>query len=352
MTGGLCQYKYTQHESLRRKAMSRTISSEGELIATYLAPLTRRMPGALGLQDDCAVLVPPPGTELVVTTDAVAAGVHFFEADSPRDIAWKALAVNVSDLAAKGAVPLAYQMALSFPEAPAHEWLAGFAAGLDEAQSALGLGLLGGDTDKRPGPLTITITAFGYVPKGRMVLRSGTKPGDVILVSGTLGDSALGLKLRYAPDLAGQWNLDLAAAQHLAKRYLRPEPRLALGPALRDTASASMDISDGLAKDLERLCKASKVSARVDLSQVPLSAGVKAALAANPALLSSVVSGGDDYEILCTVPAANVAAFQAAAEACGVAVQPIGTVSAGSGVVLEGHDGVAMPMGRSGWDHF
>lgn len=332
--------------------MPARVTSEGELIQTYLAPLSRRMPGALGLQDDCAVLVVPPGSELVVTTDAVAAGVHFFDTDAASDIAWKALAVNVSDLVAKAAVPLAYQMALSFPQAPSHEWLAGFAKGLDQAQAAFGLGLLGGDTDKRPGPLTITITAFGAVPKGRMVLRSGAQAGDLIFVSGTLGDSALGLKLRHAPDLANTWKLDKKAIALLANRYLRPEPRLALGAVLRDYASASMDISDGLAKDLERLCKASRVAAHIKVSSLPLSAAAKSAVAAGAELYKSVVSGGDDYEILCTVPADRAATFADAARARGVPVTSIGTVSAGSGLVLDGLDGVAIQLDATGWDHF
>jgi thiamine-monophosphate kinase len=328
------------------------VNSEGELIQTYLAPLSRRMPGALGLQDDCAVLVVPPGTELVVTTDAVAAGVHFFENDAAGDIAWKALAVNISDLAAKGAEPLAYQMALSFPEAPSHDWLAGFAKGLDQAQSAFGLGLLGGDTDQRPGPLTITITAFGHVPKGRMVLRSGAQEGDIVFVSGTLGDSALGLKLRNAPDLANSWKLNRAGVDHVSRRYLRPEPRLALGAALRDCASASMDISDGLAKDLGRLCQASRVAANVKLPLVPLSAAAKSAIAADAGLYKGIVSGGDDYEILCTVPPDRTAVFAAAAAASGVPATSIGTVSAGSGLVLEGLDGVPIQLDVAGWDHF
>jgi thiamine-monophosphate kinase len=214
------------------------------------------------------------------------------------------------------------------------------------------LGLLGGDTDKRPGPLTITITAFGAVPKGRMVLRSGAQAGDLIFVSGTLGDSALGLKLRHAPDIANTWKLDKKAIVHLVNRYLRPEPRLALGAVLRDYASASMDISDGLAKDLGRLCQASRVAAHIKVSSLPLSAAAKSAISADAGLYKSVVSGGDDYEILCTVPADREAAFADAARARGVPVTSIGTVSAGSGLVLDGPDGVPIQLDVTGWDHF
>ena len=201
------------------------------MIQTYFAPLAAGLPGAHGLLDDCASLPPRAGEDLIVTTDAIAAGVHFFPDDAAGDIAWKALAVNVSDLAAKGATPAAYVMALAFPEQPEPEWLRAFSHGLAEAQAAFGIKLAGGDTDRRPGPLAITITAFGYVPAGRMVRRATAGPGDSIFVSGTIGDSALGLQLRRDAELAARWGLDQAAAQALIARYLRPEPRVALGPA-------------------------------------------------------------------------------------------------------------------------
>lgn len=328
------------------------VISEGELIQTYLAPLARRMPGALGLIDDCAVLVVPPGSDLIVTTDAVAEGVHFFANDNAADIAWKALAVNVSDLAAKGARPLAYQMALSFPQSPSHAWLRDFADGLEAAQSAFGLGLLGGDTDRRPGPLTITITAFGHLPKGQLVLRSGAQPGDSIFVSGTLGDSALGLKIRLDPDAASAWQLDAGAKAHLAMRYLRPHPHLKLGLALIGHASAAMDVSDGLLKDVDRMCRASHVAARLVRAKLPLSPAARAVVTADPAQYTAIESGGDDYEIVCTVPCAQAQAFAAAAAACGVPVTCVGKISAGRGLVLEGADGDAVKVETLGWDHF
>src|SRR6476620_6391259 len=178
-----------------------------EAIIRLLAPLAQGAPGALGLEDDCALLAPAPGSELVLKTDPVAEGVHFLADDAPEDIAWKALAVNVSDLAAKAARPLGYLMALSFPEPPGVAWLARFAAGLQAAQSAFGCHLLGGDTDRRPGPLTITITIVGEVETGRMVRRATARPGDALFVSGTLGDAALGLLLRKDQALAGRWQL-------------------------------------------------------------------------------------------------------------------------------------------------
>ncbi|MEQ1577016.1 MAG: thiamine-phosphate kinase [Hyphomicrobium sp.] len=332
--------------------MTGTIGSESELIQTYLAPLARRTPGALGLSDDCGVLVVPPGVELIVTTDAIAAGVHFLNDDAANDIAWKALAVNVSDLAAKGAVPLAYQMALSFPEAPHHDWLRGFASGLDEAQAAFGIGLLGGDTDRRPGPLTITITAFGYAAKGRMVLRSGARPGDVIFVSGTLGDGALGLQIRLQPAAAVNWHLTSSEAYDLGRRYLRPDPRLRLGPALLDYATAAMDISDGLMKDLSRMCGASHVGARLEIASIPLSQGACTVVTNDPSQMSRIVSGGDDYEILCTVLPENTDGFLSAAHACGIDVARIGTIVPGGGVCLYDADGQPVQLAGAGWDHF
>ena len=321
-------------------------------IIRVLAPLAQGFAGAFGLQDDCAVVTPAPGTELVLKVDPVAEGVHFLSDDAPEDIAWKALAVNVSDLAAKAARPLGYLMALSFPEAPSAGWLSRFAAGLAEAQARFGCHLIGGDTDRRPGPLTVTMTVIGEVERGRMVRRGTARAGDAVFVSGTLGDAALGLALRNKPALAAAWGLTPDEAEHLRRRYARPEPRLALAGALRDHASAAMDISDGLAKDLGRLCAASGCGAAVRFTDVPLAIAAAKALAADPALAQRIVAGGDDYEILATAPAAQATAFQAAAAAAGIPVTSIGLTTAGTGIVIEGRDGQALSLGRSGWDHF
>jgi thiamine-monophosphate kinase len=323
-----------------------------EAIIRYLAPLARCAPGAFGLEDDCALIAPKPGTELVLKTDPVAEGVHFLADDAPEDIAWKALAVNVSDLAAKAARPLGYLMALSFPDAPTADWLARFAAGLQAAQDSFACHLLGGDTDRRPGPLTITISIIGEVEVGRMVRRGTARSGETLFVSGSLGDAALGLALRKNSRLADLWGLPPAEAEHLRRRYLRPQPRLGLGPALRERASAAMDVSDGLAKDLARMCAASSCAARVRLSDVPLSPAASKALAAAPALGPRIVTGGDDYEVLATVPAANADGFQAMATQAGIAVTRIGETLPGTGVIIEGRDGQPLTLDRTGWDHF
>ena len=322
-----------------------------EAIVALLVPLTDGDPGAFGLQDDCALLTPEAGTELVLKTDPVAEGVHFLPGDAPEDIAWKALAVNVSDLAAKGAQPVGYLMALSFPEAPSRRWLTAFAAGLREAQTRFGCRLLGGDTDRRPGPLTVSITVIGAVPQGTMVRRGTARVGDVLLVSGTIGDAGLGLALACDPGLAAAWGLSQADAEYLIARYRRPEPRLALAPLLRRSAAAAMDLSDGLVKDTERMLRGSGLAGRLRAADVPLSDPARKVLAREPQRLAQLLTAGDDYEILAAVPAGHAADFRAAA-AAGVPVTEIGRVVAGTGLVVAGANGRLLPVGRSGWDHF
>jgi thiamine-monophosphate kinase len=328
------------------------IDGEDDLVGEFLAPLAAGFPGALGLKDDCAVLTPTPGTELVLKTDPVVAGVHFFPDDNPADIAWKALAVNVSDLAAKGATPRLYLMALSLPEAPERAWMAKFAAGLGEAQRAFGIHLAGGDTDRTPGHFSIAITVVGEVPAGRMVRRAAASAGQAIYVSGTLGESALGLALRTDATLAARLGLTADAAARAIGRYLRPEPRIGLAPALLANASAAMDLSDGLLKDLGRMCRASGVGARVLAADLPLSAGMRRAIEAEPDRINAAVAAGDDYEILATVAPASCAAFEAAAHAAGVAVTRIGEITAAPEVHVLGADGAPLSPAQPGWDHF
>ena len=288
---------------------------------------------------------------MIVKTDPVAASVHFFPDDAPEDIAWKALAVNVSDLAAKAAVPRAYLMALSFPVAPARDWMARFAQGLAAAQARFGMSLIGGDTDRRPGPLTVSITVFGEVPAGRMVRRDTARPGDQIYVSGALGSAAIGLALRRDPGLAQRWGLSADETATAIARYLRPEPRLNLRAALAH-ASAAMDLSDGLIKDLGRLCSAAGVAARISLPALPLESFVRKAVIAEPGRWSDVAAAGDDYEVLATVPPDQAQKFVDAALAGSTCVSRIGSTSAGSGVETTGLDGQPIAFKRNGWDHF
>ncbi|MGD9657714.1 MAG: thiamine-phosphate kinase [Methylocystis sp.] len=265
--------------------------SEDEIIARIFAPIAGA--AGLGLKDDAALLT-PQSAPLVVTTDMIVAGVHFFADDSPALIAKKALRVNLSDLAAKGAEPIGFLLSLALARDWTNDWLDAFAAGLAEDARAYGAPLIGGDTGATPGPLTVSITALGRAE--RFVPRSGAKPGDAIFVSGPIGDAALGLAIRRDPALAERLSAD--ARDHLIGRYLLPQPRLDLSALLRANASAAMDVSDGLAGDLAKLCRASGVSASVDLPRVPLSDAAREAIAVDPALFETAITGGDDYEIL------------------------------------------------------
>src|SRR5271167_4984187 len=254
-----------------------TRPGEDELIANYFAPLAG--PAGLELKDDVARLAPPPGQDIVLTTDALVAGVHFFADDPPGAIARKALRVNLSDLAAKGAAPLGFLLSLALPAGWTADWLEDFARGLGEDARAWDCPLLGGDTVKTPGPLTLSITALGSAAIGRMAARTGVRPGDRLYVSGTIGDAALGLRLRL-----GQGPLLSEAHRlHLLDRYLLPRPRLALEPAMV-FAHGGMDVSDGLIGDLVKMLRASGVSAGIDLARLPLSDAANAAISADPTL--------------------------------------------------------------------
>ena len=327
------------------------VASETELIQTYLAPLAAGYPGALELKDDAAIVSPPPGTDLVVTTDPIIAGIHFFASDRADDIAWKALAVNVSDLAAKGAAPLAYTMALAFPAPPEREWMALFARGLSEAQAAFGCTLIGGDTDHTTGPLSVSITAFGVVPAGGAVKRTTAALGDEVFVSGTLGDAALGLALHRDPHLYAD-SLSGGDRALLTARYLRPHPRLALAPVLRTYASAALDVSDGFVKDLRRLAAGPGGGARVALGELPVSASARQMLALDVRWAKAIATGGDDYEILFAVAPDSSAAMMRAAHAAGVQVTRVATIRAAPGVEVLDAGGQLVEGGDGGYDHF
>jgi len=326
------------------------VSAEERLIARYFRPLASH-PGAFGLSDDVAAVTPPAGCDVVLTTDGVIAGVHFFPDDPPETIGRKALRMNLSDLAAKGAKPIGFLLALALPSATDEAWLAAFAEGLGEDAARYGCPLLGGDTDRTPGPTSVSIAAFGAVPQGRMVRRATAKVGDCVVVSGTIGDAALGVKLRRDCSLAGRWRLTEAMAAHLEQRYLLPQPRNALAEAVLQHAAAAMDVSDGLAGDLAKLCRASAVAAEVDVARVPLSDAVRVAIAAAPPLLGTALTGGDDYEIVVTLAPEKLPAFRAAAKAVGVAVTEIGRVQAGQGARFM-REGQALTFSRPSYSHF
>jgi thiamine-monophosphate kinase len=327
-----------------------TESAEERLIARYFRPLATD-PAAFGLGDDAAALTPPPGCDLVLTTDGVIAGVHFFADDPPETIGRKALRMNLSDLAAKGAKPIGFLLSLALPSANDEAWIAAFAAGLGEDAARYGCPLFGGDTDHTPGPISASIAAFGTVPHGKMVRRATAKAGDCVVVTGTIGDAALGVKLRRDRGLAKNWRLTAALAADLERRYLLPEPRTALAEAVRHHATAAMDISDGLAGDVAKLCRASSVAAKIDVARVPLSEAARAAIAAAPALIETVLTGGDDYEIVLTLAPDKLGDLRAAAKAAGVAVTEIGRVQEGEGARFI-HGGKALNFPRPSYRHF
>jgi thiamine-monophosphate kinase len=297
-------------------------------------------PGALGLADDAAILAPPPGRELVLSADAIVSGVHFLPDDPAETVGVKLLGVNLSDLAAMGATPLGYLLAVSVPATLPDDWFAGFARGLAEMQARYGLTLLGGDTTATPGPLTLSLTILGHAAPGAALRRNGARPGDEIWVTGTIGDATLGLAC-LTEGLADPTG-------HLVERYRRPSPRL--GMALHGIAHAAIDVSDGLVQDLGHLCRQSGVSARIAAALVPAS---DAARAAGAAFLDRRLTGGDDYELLLAVPPDRVPALLDTAGAAHIAVTRIGVFSDGAaGVTVSGADGAPMRFARAGWSHF
>ena len=326
------------------------ISGEDALIARYFKPLATD-PGAFNLGDDAAVLK-PSGDDIVVTTDAIVEGVHFLADDPPDTVARKALRVNLSDLAAKGATPAGFVLTLALRAAD-EAWLTPFARGLGSDAGLFGCPLLGGDTVSTPGPLTISIAAFGRVPAGKMVRRSGAKPGDRVMVTGTIGDAALGLDILKGGPVAAALADDAGARAMLIGRYRVPQPRNALAKAVRNHARAAMDVSDGLAGDLAKLCGVSGVSAVIDAPSIPLSPAAAALLARGTVDIETIVSGGDDYEVLCTVPEDSFEAFVQAAGQAGVAVSSIGVIVAGSSVprFLDG-EGREIALPRLSYSHF
>jgi thiamine-monophosphate kinase len=320
---------------------------EDELIARYFAPLAG--PAGLGLRDDAALLRPPSAHDLVLTTDALVAGVHFFADDPPEAIARKALRVNLSDLAAKGARPLGFLLALALPRDWREDWLKAFASGLGADAAAYDCPLVGGDTVGTPGPLTLSVTAFGAVPSGRMAMRSGVKPGDRLYVTGTIGDAAIGLGLHQGrgPDLVQ------AERDFLLDRYLNPRPRVALAKVMSSLTNAGMDVSDGFVGDLTKMLAVSGVCARVPIYRLPLSQPARAAIAANPDLFAVAATGGDDYEILASVGPESAPAFEAEAAAVGVPVACVGEALEGFGPPrFIGPDGGRVTFARGSYSHF
>jgi thiamine-monophosphate kinase len=340
-----------QTQALTSAQSQAEASAEDRLIATYFRPIATH-PGAFDLTDDAAAIAPPPGCDLVLKTDGVISGVHFFLDDPADAVARKALRINLSDLAAKGAAPLGFLLSIGLPAGLPPDWLKSFARGLREDAEHYGCPLLGGDTDRSPGAITVYIAALGTVPHGTMVRRKGARPGDLVVATGTIGDAALGLVLRRDDGAAGRWKLDAAMRDHLLGRYLLPQPRTAVAESLRRHASAAMDVSDGLAGDLAKLCRVSGVAADIAIANVPVSPAARQAVAAEPALIETILTGGDDFEVIATVAPDRFDALRREAAAAGVAVTQIGTVAAGQGAHFRDPDGRTLAFRRPSYSHF
>jgi thiamine-monophosphate kinase len=283
----------------------------------------------------------------------VVGGVHVMADEAPDAIARKALRVNLSDLAAKGAAPAAFMLSIGLPRAADEVWLSSFCEGLRDDSAHYGCPLIGGDTDRVPGPLAVTIFALGTLPRGSMVRRLGARRRDNILVTGTIGDAALGLRLRQEPDLASAWGLSGTERDFLLSRYRLPQPRTEIAAALRACASAAMDVSDGFAGDLSKLLRVSSVGASIAACDVPLSDAARKALAADPALYETLLAGGDDYEIVCTVADDKLEAMRAAAAAAGIAVHVVGRIAAGgAGLLIRDASDAVMDFTRASFSHF
>ena len=322
--------------------------SEFDLIARYFTRPVRR--AALGVGDDCALLAPAPGMQLAVSSDMLVEGRHFFAGVDPEALGHKALAVNLSDLAACGARPLAFTLALALPRVD-QPWLQAFAGGLLRLADAHGCELVGGDTTA--GPLTICVTIFGEVPAGQALLRSGARTGDDIWVSGTLGEARLALDA-----LRGQFALPADMLAHLRQRLERPTPRVALGLALRGVATSALDLSDGLLGDLGHILRASGVGACIDTSKtIDLIASSVRSISAKGQfdinyLQQCTLAGGDDYELAFTAAPARRGAVAAAAQASATAVTRIGVVEDAPGLRLIDAQGRPVAQRYASFDHF
>ncbi|TQV80483.1 thiamine-phosphate kinase [Denitrobaculum tricleocarpae] len=325
------------------------MSGEFDLIARYFAPLAAEAPGTFGLRNDAALLPSLPGSSIVVTADSLASGVHFRPNDPPELVAKKSLRVNLSDLAAMGAKPLGYLLNLALPKGGNEAWVRGFSAGLAEDQAEFGVSLYGGDTVATDGPLLITVTAFGATPEGTALDRGTAQAGDLIYVSGSLGDAALGLAVFNAllPEL------DEVAAEYLRDRYLLPRPRVALGQRLlrEGLASAAMDVSDGLVADLGHIAKASGLGAELRAANLPLSAAAAGVMELRPDLSASILGGGDDYELLFNLAPERTEEIARLALELDLPLTCIGKMLPGEGVRVLAPDGEVIEVDKPGWNH-
>lgn len=325
------------------------LPGEFALIAEIFAPLAKADANSFGLTDDAAIISPPAGKDLVVTADMMVADVHFFADDAPDMIARKLLRVNLSDLAAKGAAPHGYILTVALPRTVSMAWLRSFASGLAQDQAEFGINLLGGDTTATNGPLCLSLTAMGWVNKGRMLRRAGAQISDDIYVTGTIGDAVLGLRVRRDGPIA---ELSADHNQFLLERYLLPQPRNIFTPLLSGLAHAGIDISDGLVADLGHILETSAVGAEIHLADIPLSDAAKALQQLQQLDIADLISGGDDYELLLSCAPAHRQTLAEISVKTGVSLTRIGHVTATKEAVFLDKNGTRIPLKRAGYQHF
>lgn len=322
---------------------------EFDVIGRHFAPLARGDRGAFGLKDDAALLVPRAGHGLIITTDAIVEGVHFLRTDPPSRIAQKALRVNLSDLAAKGARPRCYFMTTAWPDWVDERWIAAFAEGLAHDQAQFGITLSGGDTVRTPGPLSVSITALGEIKGRGMVRRAGARVGDDVWVTGTVGDAGLGLRVAQGLLPAS----GVANGTFLLGRYQVPQPRVAFGAGLSRVARGAIDVSDGLVADLGHVARCSGLSLEIDPDLVPLSAAARHVLSRGLVTIADLLGAGDDYEIAFTAPASARRQVLALGARSSTQVSRIGACRKGeAGVVVRDASGTILRPTWTGFTHF
>ncbi len=317
--------------------------NEFDIIAKYFSPLAKKFPGAMNLTDDAAILPYENGYDFVVTKDLITEGTHFLKTDSAATLARKILGVNISDLAAMGAEPVAYLLGLVLPKTTNEKWLADFSLALQKGISEFGGHLIGGDTTSTTGGISLSLTAIGKVKKGKSLTRAGAKIGDKIFVSGTIGDSYLGLQVAL-----GKISLPKKAHDYFLDRYNIPQPRIKLGRELVGIATSCIDISDGLVADLKHICECSAVGAEIYAEKIPLSSLTSQSLV----LLEDMITAGDDYELLFTCPANKSTKAKAIAKKIGLQITQIGEITQGKKVNLLDINGKKIALKKEGYKHF
>ena len=321
--------------------------NEFDRIHTFFKPLATHE-AALELLDDVAILSPKAGMQIILTTDAISQGIHFIGDEPPSEIAQKLMRVNLSDIAAKGGVPIGYLLDIMLPRELTDEWFENFASGLARDQKEFGLSLLGGDTISTSGTPSFSMTMIGEVPNGKALLRSGAKAGDAIVVSGNLGEGAAGL-LASCKKLSAISDIDAA---YLISRYRLPQPRLAAGRAMQNIANASMDISDGLMQDLGHMCKASGVGATVHVETIPITASIRKLWLSGDMTTEDIVAGGDDYELLFALPPAQISNLPKLSKKAGAPLTIIGEFTDAHSDVRLQRDGNLVSLTKQGYSHF